>query len=44
MGQLVNRCMCCTVKGTLGLSHTEKIALWCLAISMTIFALTSLLG
>ena len=44
MGQFVNRCIRRTVKGTLGLSHTEKIALWCLAISMTIFALTSLLG
>ncbi|TBU31547.1 hypothetical protein BD309DRAFT_993216 [Dichomitus squalens] len=32
------------LKGTLGLAQGEKIALWCLAISMTIFALTSLLG
>ena len=33
-----------TVKGTLELSHTQKISLWCLAVSMTIFTLSSLLG
>lgn len=32
------------LKGTLVLSHTEQISLWCLAVSMTIFMLSSILG
>ncbi|PIL27408.1 hypothetical protein GSI_10556 [Ganoderma sinense ZZ0214-1] len=32
------------LKGTLVLSHTQEISLWCLAVSMTIFTLSSLLG
>lgn len=36
--------LCCAVKGDLTLEQNQKVAIWFVAISMSIFALTSLLG